>query len=89
MSPRSLPTDVFLVVLSLSAFPETKQGVFQRIKKWFTELKVELKKVGWPTKSQTINNTLVALAVIVAASIVIWGFDELATMGVKAIIALV
>ncbi len=66
-----------------------KQGVFQRIKKWFTELKVELKKVVWPTKSQTINNTLVALAVIVAASIVIWGFDELATMGVKAIIALV
>ncbi len=64
-------------------------GVFQRIKKWFKELRVELKKVVWPTRSQTINNTLVALAVIVAAAIVVWGFDELATMAVKAIISLV
>ncbi len=66
-----------------------KQGVFQRIKKWFSDLIVELKKVVWPTSSQTINNTLIALAVIVAAAIVIWGFDTVATLVVKAIIAVV
>ena len=60
----------------------------RRISRWFREMKSELKKVVWPSRKQLVNNTLVALVVMVAAAIVIWGFDEVAYLGVQALIAL-
>ncbi len=63
-------------------------GFFGRIAKWFRELRSELKKVVWPTKSQVINNTLVALGVIFASAVVIWAFDQVASRGVQLIISI-
>ena len=60
----------------------------QRVKKWMREMKSELKKVIWPTRKQTTNNTLVALVMMVASAVVIWGFDELAQFVVRALITL-
>ena len=62
---------------------------FEKIKKWFREMKAELKKVVWPTKSTVVKNTSVALAVMAVAAIAIWGFDQIAQLGVKALINLV
>ena len=39
--------------------------------KFFRETKSELKKVSWPSKSQLINNTVVILAFIVVATLVL------------------
>ena len=66
-----------------------KLGFFQRTKKWFREMKSELKKVVWPTPKQTANNTGVALVVMAASAVVIWGFDEIAQNVVQAVITLV
>ena len=60
-----------------------------KIQKWFREMKAELKKVVWPSKSTVIKNTSVALAVMAVAAIAIWGFDQIAQLGVKALINLV
>ena len=65
---------------------DTKPGFFARIGKWFREMKSELKKVIWPTKKQLTNNTLVSLVMMVAAAIVVWGFDEIAQLLVKALL---
>ncbi len=65
-----------------------KKSFFKSIAKWFREMKAELKKVVWPTPKQTLNNTVVALVVMVAAAIVLWGFDSLAQAAVKALISL-
>lgn len=62
---------------------------FGKIKKWFREMMAELKKVVWPTKSTVVKNTTVALAVMFIAAIAIWGFDQIAQLGVKALINLV
>ena len=43
--------------------------------KWFREMRSELKKVVWPTKSQMINNTLIVLACVLVVGIFIWVFD--------------
>lgn len=56
------------------------------IKKWGREMKSELKKVVWPSKKQVINNTGVALVVMVASAIVIFGFDKLASAAVEVLI---
>lgn len=66
-----------------------KKKLGERLSQWFRDLKAELKKVVWPTPKQTANNTLVALVVIVAAAIVLWGFDKLADLFVQTMINLV
>ncbi len=60
----------------------------KRIAKWWREMKSELKKVIWPTAKQTSNNTLVALVVMLGSAIVIWGFDQLAELVVRAVISI-
>ena len=37
--------------------------MLQKIQEFFKEVSVELKKVSWPTRQQTINATVVVIAV--------------------------
>jgi preprotein translocase subunit SecE len=68
---------------------DKRPGLWKRVKKWFRDLKSELKKVVWPTPRQIVNYTGVALFVMAIAAVVLWGFDTLASGGVSAIITLV
>ena len=62
-------------------------GFFGRIGKWFKEMRSELKKVQWPTRKQTINNTLIVIACVVFVGIFIWLFDFVAGMAIEWILA--
>ena len=64
---------------------ETKPGVFKRIGKWFREMKSELKKVIWPTPVVLAKNTGISVAVMLVSAVVLWGFDELAQLLIKAL----
>ena len=66
-----------------------KQNVFKRIGRWFREMKSELKKIVWTSKSQMVNNTLVVLACVLVVGIFIWVFDAVAGLVVNGIITLV
>ena len=66
-----------------------KPGLSKRIAKWFRELRSELKKVVWPNRKQTFNNTCIALGFMLIAAVVVWGFDTLAEKGVEVLINLV
>ena len=66
-----------------------KLSFFKRVQKWFREMRSELKKVIWPTPKDTAKKTGVALIVMAVSAVVIWGFDEIAQMIVKAVITLV
>ena len=37
--------------------------MLQKLKEFFQEVSVELKKVSWPTRQQTMNATVVVIAV--------------------------
>ena len=65
-----------------------KLKFFARVKKWFREMKSELKKVVWPTPKQTANSTIVAVVVMVVAAIVLWAFDKGASAVVQALISI-
>ena len=60
----------------------------KRVAKWWREMKSELTKVVWPTSKQVMNNTVVAVVVIIVSAIVIWGFDEIAQLIVQAVLKL-
>jgi len=65
-----------------------KPGVFARIGKWFKEMKNELKKVQWPTRKQTVNNTLIVIACVIVVGLFIWIFDFIAESAIEMLITL-
>ena len=67
---------------------QSKPGIFARASKWLHELKVELKKVQWPSKKQTINNTMIVIACIIVVGLFIWIFDFIAGGAIKGLISL-
>ena len=67
---------------------EAKPGFFARIGKWFKELRSELKKVQWPTRKQTVNNTIIVILCCIVVGIFIWLFDLLAGSVISALLDL-
>ena len=59
-----------------------------RVAKYFREMRSELKKVVWPTPKQIVNNTIVALVIMAASAVVIWGIDYVGAQIFQAIRAL-
>ena len=41
------------------------------------EARVEIRKVVWPTRQETTQTTLLVLAVVVVAGLMLWGIDTL------------
>ena len=62
---------------------DTKLGFGGRTKKWFREMRSELKKVVWPTPKQLVNNTGVSRVVLAGSAIVLGAFDFIADQGVQ------
>lgn len=48
-----------------------------RVLTFFKEARIELKKVNWPTKRQTINYTLLVMGVSLAVAAFLGGLDYL------------
>ena len=67
---------------------ETKPGFFKRVGKWFREMRSELKKVIWPTPQVLAKNTGISVLVMLVSAVVLWGFDELAQMLIRALFTL-
>ena len=67
---------------------KSQPSTFDRFGRWLRELKSELKKVQWPSKKQTINNTAVVIACVIVVGLFIWIFDFIAGGAIKGLISL-
>ena len=47
---------------------------------FFKEVRLEMKKVNWPTRKETIKYTLIVIGVSVAVAVFLGGLDFLFTM---------
>lgn len=65
-----------------------KPSVFDRFGKWYRELKSEVKKIVWPSKEQTVNNTAVVLACCLVVGVFVWIVDAVLNLGVSGLISL-
>lgn len=54
--------------------PEKKEP--GKVAKWFKDLKIEFKKVVWPSKKTVFNNTGVVLAVVLASAVLVGLIDS-------------
>ena len=69
---------------------EKKENWFKRtwgkVRKYFRELRSELKKVVWPTPRQVLKNTLIVVACVLVVGVFIWMFDFVAGEAINALI---
>jgi preprotein translocase subunit SecE len=62
--------------LQSRAAPEAeRKSLFARVRDYLHEVRVELRKVTWPTREQMVAFTTVTLITSVALTFVIFGFD--------------
>ena len=54
---------------------QKKPNVFQKLARFVKDVRSELKKVLWPSKSQVINNTLTVIVTCILLGGVIWILD--------------
>lgn len=54
---------------------EKSPGIFTRIKRFFADMRGEMKKVVWPSKKQVLNNTAIVIGFVLVAAFFIGGFD--------------
>ena len=68
-----------------------KENWFKRTwgktKKYFRELRSELKKVVWPTMQQVLKNAAIVVGCVIVVGIFIWVFDFVAQIGIDALIS--
>ena len=67
-----------------------KENWFKRtwgkVRRYFRELRSELKKVVWPTPKQVVKNTLIVVACVLVVGVFIWLFDFVAAFGFEKLI---
>ena len=59
---------------------------WNQTKKFFREMKSELKKVVWPTKEQVLKNALIVAGCVLVVGLFIWLFDFFASVVITGLI---
>lgn len=57
-----------------------------RWKKFFREVKAELKKVSWPNRQELISYTGIVFVAVIVVAALIWGIDAVFNQVLRAII---
>jgi len=63
-----------LVCIVAAIVFQTRQG--KQLWDFAKEARVELRKVVWPTRQETIQTTLVVVAMVVVMALILWGVDS-------------
>lgn len=50
-------------------------AIFTKIQTYFKEVFLEMKKVNWPTRQQTLRFTLIVIGISVAVALYLGGLD--------------
>lgn len=63
-----------------------KESTFKRIKKFFGDVRSELKLVSWPTKEETIKLTGAVVAFVIVIGAITGGFDYIVSSIMKLVL---
>src|SRR3990167_127600 len=76
-SEVSMPirTLAWLAVLAIAAFVASKTQKGQWVVGFFRDSRVELRKVVWPSRDETMQTTLIVAVMVVVLALILWGMD--------------
>ena len=76
---------VMLVVISIAVTVFVKSDQGDRFVHFLKETRIELRKVVWPTREETIKTTGIIMVAVVIVAIFLWIVDAFFTWGVQSI----
>ena len=64
---------VVVAAVAITVALQTERG--QSVRSFLREVQVEVRKVVWPTRQETLQTTLIVIAMVLAVAIFLWLFD--------------
>lgn len=86
------PVSIFLRVLGLLAVIAIAAVVAlsslpgKRLLGFMRDSRLEVRKMVWPTRAETMQTTLMVIVIVLILSIFLWGVDSLLGWGVKTVL---
>ena len=74
-----------LVVVAVSAAITYRTAVGQRLWGFVTDSRMEVRKVVWPSRQETLQTTLIVFVMVLIMGIMLWLFDMLLMTIVRAL----
>ena len=74
-----------LVVTGISLFIASKTKVGSSVLSFVGETQVEVRKVVWPTRQETVQTTMIVILMVMVMAVVLWGFDSLLAWAVRSL----
>jgi len=62
-----------------------KLSIFGRVGEFYQQVKQEMRKTTWPTRTEVWSTTVVVLLAVVFFGFYLWGVDRLVTLGFEAL----
>lgn len=62
-----------------------KLSIFGRVGEFYQQVKQEMRKTTWPTRTEVWSTTVVVLLAVVFFGFYLWGVDKLVTLGFEAL----
>lgn len=76
-----------LAVVGVAFFIVTTTNIGQRSLGFVREARVEVRKVVWPTRTETTQTTIAVLIMVFLVAIMLWLFDMALGWGVRSLLA--
>lgn len=68
---------VGIVLAAIIAFIAAQTEKGRQALVFLNEAKVELRKVVWPTRQETVQTTLIVVAMVIVVAFFLWGVDSI------------
>lgn len=75
-----------LVVGGLAAVVALSSQGGKRLLAFMKDSRLEVRKMVWPTRAETLQTTLMVMVIVLILSIFLWGVDSLLGWGVKSLL---
>ena len=60
-----------------------KPSVWQRMMRYFNDVKAEMRRVVWPNRTEIINSSWIVVVTLLVFIVVIFGFDQISSAVVR------
>lgn len=75
--PVTLKIAGWIILTCLAVVIGFQTQVGRQIWNFFQESRMELRKVTWPTRQETIQTTLLVIVMVVVTSLLLWAIDSM------------
>ncbi len=71
--------------MATKAVAASKPNLFQRLGKYFSDVRAELKRVVWPTRPEVINSSVVVIITLIFFTVLTFLLDQIVVFLINSI----